>query len=102
MILTARERKALNAADYPDGVRRGDSGFMGIGEPTLQALIDRGLLESFPQAVAGYPLYRTTAAGKAALREPTPVKPSRPSPRVKMLQPRLSTLDTRTAKPPRR
>lgn len=99
MTLTTRERKALNAADDPDGVRRGDSGFYRIGEQTLSGLIERGLLETFPHPVASWPMYRTTAEGKAALRVPEPPKPARTRPRLKMLKPRLQAMDTRTVKP---
>lgn len=102
MTLIKRERDALNAADYPDGVRRGDSGFYRIGEQTLDGLIARGLLEKFPHPVAGWPMYRTTAQGKAALREPQPPKPARTRPRLKMLKPSLKAMDTRSVKPAKR
>lgn len=98
-MLTAKERKALNTADDSDGVTRGESGFMGIGDPTLDALIERGLLERIPHPVTGRPLYRTTPEGKAALRKPDPPKPKRTRPKLKMLQPRIKTMDTRSVKP---
>ena len=100
-MLTARERKALNTADDCDGVGRGDSGFMGVGIPTLDGLIERGLLERIPHPVTGRPLYRTTPAGQAALRKPDPPKPKRTRPRLKMLQPRLKAVDPRSIKPRR-
>lgn len=102
MTITTLERRALNAADYSDGVRRGDSGFYRIGDPTLNALIERGLLEQFPHPVAGYPLYRTTDAGKAVLREPKMPKSARLRPKLKMLPPTLKAADLRSVKPLKR
>lgn len=102
MTLAPLERKALNAADDPDGIRRGDGGFYRIGEPTLGGLIERGLLEKFPHPVASWPMYRTTAAGKAALQEPGRPKPARKRPKLTMAKPRVPTMDTRIAKPTKR
>lgn len=99
MTLSIRERKALNAADYRDGITRGDSGLIGIGEQTLSGLIERGLLEKFPHPVASSPMYRTTADGKAALQQPEPPKPARTRPRLTMYKPRLKAADTRIVKP---
>lgn len=101
MALTKKERDALNAADDPDGIRRGDSGFYGIGEKTLDHLIELGLMETFPQAVAGYPLFRTTPAGKAALREPRPPK-VKSSFKLKMQKPLVRVADLSIAKPRKR
>ncbi len=93
MTLTKLERKALNAADCRDGKRRSDSDFLGVGEQTRRGLIERGLLEEI--AHAGYPMLRTTAEGKAALREPESPKPTRTGPKLKMLKPRLRELEPR-------
>lgn len=95
MTLTKREREALKAADDRDGVRRGEVAFARhrVGNPTLEGLIERGLLEKFPHPVAGWPMYRTTDQGRAVLREPEPpkVRPNRP--KLKMLEPRIRTLE---------
>jgi len=100
-MLTARQRRALNTADDRDGVGRGDSGFLGVGLPTLESLIQRGLLERIPHSVTGQPLYRTTVEGQAALRAPVPPKPVRMGPKIRMLEPRIKTMDTRSVKPRR-
>ncbi len=97
-MLSARDRKALKGADDRDGIKRGDSAFYGLGEQTLSSLIERGLLEKFPHPVSSEPLYRTTAAGKDALRSPD-LKPARTRAKLKMLKPIVRTLDTRTVKP---
>lgn len=104
MRLTKREREALKVADDSDGVTRGEAGFYRhrVGGPTLEGLIDRGFLERFPHPVAGWPMYRTTDRGRAALREPEPPKPTRTRPKLKMLKPAIQTVDTSIAKPLKR
>lgn len=76
MTLTSREQKALDVADDPDGMRRGDSGLYRIGEQALRGLIKRGLLEKFPHPVAGWPMYRTTADGSPRSDSLRPRSPS--------------------------
>jgi hypothetical protein len=99
MILTVRERKALEVANYPEGVERGELAKQGVGEKTIADLIGRGLLESFPHPVRPeLILFRRTAAGAKALAAPK-VAMARPErPKLQMLKPRVSTLDTSIAK----
>ncbi|MDP2376092.1 hypothetical protein [Reyranella sp.] len=99
MTLTTRERKALSAARYPDGADRGELAKYGIGEKTIGDLLERGLLEECAHPVTGRLRYRTTAAGKESELAPTPPKPARNRPRLKMMKPTLRTMDPRTVKP---
>jgi len=66
-----------------------------------ESLIQRGLLERIPHSVTGQPLYRTTVEGQAALRAPVPPKPVRIGPKIRMLEPRIKAMDTRSVKPRR-
>jgi len=93
----AHERKALQ-----NGMLGGPGGEneaqLYVGQKIRDQVIAKGWLERMPDSPAGNRLYRTTEAGRAALKMEAPAKPKRP--KLTMLKPRLATLDTRTAKPP--
>jgi hypothetical protein len=73
----------------------------GVGPTIAGWLLERGLIESVdnPQ-YPGQTCYRITALGYAVLKRGQRAKPPR-RPRLNMLEPRLKTLDTRVAKPPK-
>ena len=96
MALTKKERQALRTAQLHDGANRGD--LYPSGEKTITRLIERGLLERFPHPMTGRPMFRTTAAGAAALAAPEVAVAQPARPKLKMLEPRVSTLDTSIAK----
>lgn len=70
--LSLRERQALNAAYRQGGVKAGDRSLYGVGDQTFDTLVARGLLEQMAHPETGRQMYRTTAAGKAALQAPPP------------------------------
>jgi hypothetical protein len=100
MTLTTKERKALEAAEYPGGVDRGELSLVYVGAKTIAGLLERGLLErlAHPVAKARF-LFKTTDAGKAALAalKVGTMRPARP--KLTMLKPRIATLDTRIVRP---
>jgi hypothetical protein len=96
MIPTARHRKCLEAGSHggPNGENEAQ---LYTGDKVRQECLDQGWLERLPDSPAGFRMYRTTDLGRAKLRVPLPE--AKPTSKIKMLPPRIKTLDTRTAKP---
>src|SRR5438309_1840479 len=73
-----------------------------VGSTIANWLTERGLLETIdnPQYRA-QTCYRLTDLGHAVLKRGQRAKPRPQRPKLKMLEPRISILDLRTAKPPK-
>jgi hypothetical protein len=97
VILTARHRKCLQNGCY-GGPQGENEAQLYTGTKIRQECLDQGWLERLPDSPAGFRMYRTTDLGRVMLTSPTPKKAST-GPKIKMLPPRIKTLDTRTAKP---
>ena len=97
MIFTARHRKCLQNGRFggPDGENEAQ---LYTGAKVRQECLDQGWLELLCVSATGTKMYRTTKLGCLMLDTPAETK-KRAGPKIKMLPPRIATLDTRTAKP---
>ena len=95
MTLNWRERKALRNLS---GVIWENRAQLYTGATTFDSLVRRGFIEEHSSS-AGHrePRYCITDAGRAALREPPDMPPTRP--KIAILKPRIATMDTRRVKP---
>jgi hypothetical protein len=87
-------RAALDLMARYTTVNRADLSGEGIGQKTIDALLDHGLI-AISADLAGRQTYTLTEKGKAqAALPPLPTKPKR-KPRLKALQPRVKELEPR-------
>jgi hypothetical protein len=97
VIFTARHRKCLENGRFggPNGENEAQ---LYTGTKIRQECLDRSWLERLPDSPAGFRMYRTTELGRAMMNAP-PRTSAKTAPKIKMLPPRIKTLDTRTVKP---
>lgn len=87
-------RTALNLmARYPI-VNRADLSLQGIGQRTIDALLDHELVATAAD-LAGRKTYSLTEKGKAQAAQPAPTAEPRSMPRLKTLQPRITEMEPR-------